>query len=212
MDKNSVETRYGSYLPFEAALCIWEHIIDTVRPLATNPSDEERRSNPFGYLLQDEVEGNGHMEMRYRSYQTAPFVLDVYDKMCEMHPDGSDGFQAGRAYDWEIVPDIVETLWDRNTDIFHFPPSYKDDIEYQTKVINLAKEVLDRYEMADFGSNVWRIINMRSKTLAIRCKENMGANCEEIMRRFFRHGLKHEEAADYIIVIYGKESEAKYAV
>lgn len=74
-------------LHVEAALCIWEHMLDT------------RESDP---PLDTAWTNTGTATMRDTARSLGPWVCDVYDLI---PPDVTDL----HAYDWEVVPAIMRT-------------------------------------------------------------------------------------------------------
>jgi hypothetical protein len=75
-----------SALEAEAALCIWEDMLD--------------RRDTF---YKEAFTPNGSVTMRHLSLELAPFVLRVYDRI-------ADEVCGMWSYDWEVIPAILNTI------------------------------------------------------------------------------------------------------
>ena len=81
-----------THLEMEAALCVWECLCDwTVNTDEPDPKWLEYRDN------------HGAATLRHESIEIGKFVLKVYDLLPQWYRESG-------AYDWEIVPSIVDTL------------------------------------------------------------------------------------------------------
>lgn len=99
-----------THLQVEAALCVWEYLNDvTLLDLS--------REDPQWVELRESV---GSVELRHASIEIGIWALKVYDACTERDPSFFDGL----AYDWEIIPAIVDRCRDADGDpvIRDFPP------------------------------------------------------------------------------------------
>ena len=78
-----------SRLEMEAALCVWEYLCEIT--VCCNTPD------PKWFSYRNNV---GSVELRHESMEIGKWALKVYDLLPEWYRDG-------KAYDWEIIPDIV---------------------------------------------------------------------------------------------------------
>lgn len=87
-------TGSSRYSPFEmeAALCVWEHFNDIT--VCTDKPDPDW----MAYR-----EGVGSAELRHESIAIGRWALQVYDLLPQWYRESG-------AYDWEIIPAIVDTL------------------------------------------------------------------------------------------------------
>ncbi len=83
-----------SHLELEAALCVWECLNDwTIL--------DEKRLRPDWNELR---EGVGSVELRHQSIALGKWCLSVYDIVTATNRDFFDGY----AYDWEVIPLILD--------------------------------------------------------------------------------------------------------
>lgn len=88
-----------SYLDMEAALCIYEWLIEDVLPLDSK--------HPNAKAWQTYCDSVGSTVLRYNTAaEYAPWVLRVYDAALEIDPYAWENY----FYDWEIVPEIMSKV------------------------------------------------------------------------------------------------------
>lgn len=99
-----------THLEVEAALCVWEYLNDVT---LLDPS----RQDPQWVALRESV---GSVELRHASIEIGIWALKVYDLCTERDPSFFDGL----AYDWEVVPAIVDRCRDEDgLPLIHSLPS-----------------------------------------------------------------------------------------
>lgn len=93
----SIQTRVFTLLEMEAALCVWEA---TIERLEVERIEANEDTPPSPLIAAHEAFGT--VTLRHASYEIGRFVLAVYDA-----GDTNDAWD-GWAYDWEIVPAILD--------------------------------------------------------------------------------------------------------
>ncbi len=93
-----------SYLEMEAAMCVWECLNDWTLPPATKRTD--------WIELREAV---GSAELRHASIELGQWSLKVHELCTRRNPDIFDGF----AYDWEVIPDILEHARDASGPVIY---------------------------------------------------------------------------------------------
>lgn len=89
-----------TFLEMEAALCVWEWIIEQ-----TNPGNQpETEASIHAAAWREAI---GTVEARHASYEIGRYCLRVYEKGKEI--GGPDAWDAV-PYDWEVIPAICETI------------------------------------------------------------------------------------------------------
>jgi hypothetical protein len=103
---NDDKQQQFTYLEVEAALCVWECLNDwtllahgDVHAAAINDEDDNIKTDWIA--LRENV---GSAEMRHQSIPLGQWCLKVYDICTKHDPDFFDGV----AYDWEVIPLILE--------------------------------------------------------------------------------------------------------
>lgn len=87
-----------SFLEMEAALCVWEWIIE---------QGLDTTGNAFARSVVAWRDAVGTVEARHASYEIARYCLAVYEKGKELA--GPEAW-AGVPYDWEVIPAICLTI------------------------------------------------------------------------------------------------------
>jgi hypothetical protein len=87
-------TKEYTHLEMEAALCVWECINDWTLP--------DMRTKRADWI--ELREGVGSVEMRHQSIVLGKWCLQVYEICTKHDPDFFDGV----AYDWEVIPMILD--------------------------------------------------------------------------------------------------------
>lgn len=149
-----------THYEIEAALNVWEHVLDTVHACAgTEPRGEECRAEPWNANLLASLEGNGYAEVRYWARGLGTFVAAAYDHLPEeVREMGS--------YDWEIVPVILRQI------DFAKLPGWDNLPEIEA----VAAEAAKRLRMNDWASQVnSRLVNRFGISL-----HDAGLSAEEI--------------------------------
>jgi len=82
-----------SPLEMEAALCVWEDLLERCNPLS--PRYDGNVNNVWAQL--------GAVEFRHASIDLGRYCLKVYDLIPEDTRDG-------HSYDWDIIPAILSTI------------------------------------------------------------------------------------------------------
>lgn len=89
-----------SPLQAEAMLCLWEEMLDRQREAAhARPED----ITPAQSVLLQVWEDEGSVAMRHHAKDLAAFALAVYDAI-------PDNLTDGHAYDWEVIPAILDRV------------------------------------------------------------------------------------------------------
>lgn len=125
------QAKQYSHLEMEAALCVWECLIEwTLGDAAEHHSDwVELR------------EGIGSVELRHQSMALGKWCLKIYDICTAHYPD----FFEGSAYDWEVIPMILAYACD--SDGYHV--IYEHALPDPNKVASLVayEHLLDDYKV-----------------------------------------------------------------
>ncbi|MES4992376.1 hypothetical protein ACTJJ7_11520 [Phyllobacterium sp. 22229] len=104
----------------EAALCIWEYMIESRPDGPPNPHDDTWSS-----LMDRLWEKHGTVEMRHYAYRLAFSAIDVFDIL------GADWIEEKDIlpYDWEFIPLVVRMAdWNSLYDADNGPERIADEI------------------------------------------------------------------------------------
>lgn len=93
VNPNRTDAVQFTHLEVEAALCVWEHLLECCNPLS--PRFDDNINTVWGHL--------GAFEFRHASMELGRYCLKVYDLIPE-------DVRAGHAYDWDIIPAILGTI------------------------------------------------------------------------------------------------------
>jgi hypothetical protein len=95
---------YSETLRMEAALCIWEEMLDVDRHAKSAVSVTNIKAPPFHITLSLTWDRRGTVEMRHTAIALADKALEVFDLI-----GGADGAEALDLipYDWEFIPAFV---------------------------------------------------------------------------------------------------------
>jgi len=92
---------HSERLRMEAALCLWEAMLDT-----RLDDDAYHRSPQWQVDMSTEWANHGTVEMRQRAIMLAPLVLDVWDLLTEEEQEQCV------PYDWDFVPTVLAEHWE----------------------------------------------------------------------------------------------------
>jgi hypothetical protein len=125
-----VKAKDYTHLEMEAGLCVWECLIEwTLHP-------EISQHNKDWVELR---EGIGSVELRHQSIVLGKWCLKIYD-ICTKH---DRDFFAGVAYDWEVIPMILDYARDSEG----FPVIYDHALPSPEKTASLVamRHAYDEY-------------------------------------------------------------------
>ncbi len=162
----SVEITAYNHLDVEAALCVWEHLDQ----LTLNTGDPKW----IRYR-----EGVGSFELRHESIEIGKWALKVYDLLPEWYRDG-------RAYDWEIIPAIIDTM---------IPGETRPEPAEAAKTAINTEEAKQEYLRA-FD---WHL----KKFYAIGVKEGAGMTDEQFFQNWFDPSVEPQEQVAKFAENYG---------
>lgn len=101
MSLSQIEKKHSPELIAEAAMCIWEAMLDQKPPLNERHTREGKHTwqSQMGILW----DNYGTVEMRHYAYRLALSALEVFEKL---------GFETAEEmglipYDWEFIPAVV---------------------------------------------------------------------------------------------------------
>jgi hypothetical protein len=95
-----IEKEY-THLEMEAALCVWEHLIEITLG--------DHINGPGQPAWTELREGIGSVEMRHQSMVLGKWCLKIYD-LCTAH---DQDFFDGISYDWEVIPMMLDYAEDQ---------------------------------------------------------------------------------------------------
>lgn len=134
--------RYSD-LDVEAALCLWEAMLDAKsqsQPAPMAPADNENVA-----AMRIAWGETGTATMRDHARTLSRYVLAVYDAI---KPDSLDGF----AYDWEVVPAILATIeWTGNRPM---TPKVRDGALETIRILQASEGIEGRFLPGDAAAYV----------------------------------------------------------